>query len=87
MLDAGWTFDLALLLSAFVVAGLTWRRKYRADHPHPPLPPGPPSLPLVGSLFSLDNPTRPWLGFNDLKSTYGRHRIGGNSSFMMLFSR
>ncbi|KAJ8588356.1 cytochrome P450 [Rhizopogon salebrosus TDB-379] len=71
MLDAGWTFDSALLLSAFVVAGLTWRWKYRADHSYPPLPPGPPSLPLVGSLFSLDNPTRPWLGFNDLKSTYG----------------
>ncbi|KAJ8583396.1 cytochrome P450 [Rhizopogon salebrosus TDB-379] len=71
MLDAGWTFDSAVLLSAFVVAGLTWRRKYRADHSHPPLPPGPPSLPLVGSLFSLDDPARPWLGFSDLKSTYG----------------
>ncbi|KAJ8593655.1 cytochrome P450 [Rhizopogon salebrosus TDB-379] len=69
MLDAGPAFYFATL--AFVLVGLSWLRKYRANHSHLPLPPGPPSLPIVGSILSFDDPTRPWQSFNAWKSTYG----------------
>ena len=57
--------------SALVLIGLSWWRKYWVKHSHLPLPPGPPNLPLLGSILSLDNPTRPWLAFNSWRSTYG----------------
>ncbi|OJA14108.1 hypothetical protein AZE42_09825 [Rhizopogon vesiculosus] len=76
MLDTGAGFYLAT--SAFVLVALSWCQKYWDNRSHPPLPPGPPSLPIVGSIFSLDDPSRPWLSFNAWKSTYGGHNFGGN---------
>jgi hypothetical protein len=73
MLDAGPAFYFATL--AFVLVGLSWLRKYRANHSHLPLPPGPPSLPIVGSILSFDDPTRPWQSFNAWKSTYGGYDL------------
>jgi hypothetical protein len=79
MLDTGPAFYLAT--SAFVLTGLlTWCRKYFDNRLHPPLPPGPPSLPILGSVLSLDDPFRPWLTFTAWKSTYGAYNIGGNCS-------
>jgi hypothetical protein len=71
MLDAGPALYLAALAS--VLTSLPWLRKYWANRSHPKLPPGPPTLPLVGSIFSFDDPIRPWLGFSDWKSIYGEH--------------
>ena len=69
MFDAGPGIYLAT--SAVVLAGLSWCRTYCNNHSHPPLPPGPLSLPIVGSIFSLGDPVRPWLGFNAWKHIYG----------------
>jgi hypothetical protein len=71
--DAGPAFYFATL--AFALVGLLWLRKYRANRSHLPLPPGPPSLPIVGSIFSFDDPTRPWQNFDAWKSTYGGHDL------------
>ncbi|OAX33819.1 cytochrome P450 [Rhizopogon vinicolor AM-OR11-026] len=69
MLDTGPAFYL--VTSAFVLAALSRCRKYWNNRSHPPLPPGPSSLPIVGSIFSLDDPFRHWFSFNAWKSTYG----------------
>ena len=69
MLDTGPAFYLAT--SVFVLAGLSWCRIFFHNRSHPPLPPGPPSLPIIGSILSLGDPTRPWLSFNAWRSTYG----------------
>ena len=79
MLDTGPALYLAI--SAFVLTALlSWCQKYWDNRSHPQLPPGPPSLPILGSVLSLDDPFRPWLTFNAWKSTYGAHNIGGNCS-------
>ena len=67
---------LSLVTSAFVL--VSWRRKYLDSRSHPPLPPGPRSLPVLGSVLSLDDPFRPWRSFNAWKHIYGGHNIGGN---------
>ncbi|OAX32334.1 cytochrome P450 [Rhizopogon vinicolor AM-OR11-026] len=69
MLDSGFVFYLTT--SAFVLAGLSWCRTYWDNPSHLPLPPGPPSLPIVGSIFSLDDRLRPWVSFNNWRSKYG----------------
>jgi len=69
MFDAG--PGLCLATSALMLIGFSWCQKYWVNRTHPPLPPGPPTLPILGSILSLDDPIRPWLGFNALKSTYG----------------
>ncbi|OAX34417.1 cytochrome P450 [Rhizopogon vinicolor AM-OR11-026] len=69
MLDAGPGSYLAT--SIFVLAGLSWCRKYWNSCSHLPLPPGPPSFPIVGSILSLGDPVRPWLGFDAWRSAYG----------------
>ncbi|OAX30897.1 cytochrome P450 [Rhizopogon vinicolor AM-OR11-026] len=83
MLGAGPVFYLTTLTC--VLIGLSWCRKYWDNRSHPPLPPGPPSLPIVGSIFSLHNPTQPWLGFNAWKSTYGRYSFSGNLLIIACF--
>jgi hypothetical protein len=50
MLDAGLGFHLAT--SVFVLASLSWRRKYWGNRSHLPLPPGPP--PALGELQCLE---------------------------------
>ncbi|OAX34414.1 cytochrome P450 [Rhizopogon vinicolor AM-OR11-026] len=69
MFDAG--PGLYLATSAFVLVGLSWSQKYWNSRSHPPLPPGPPSFPIIGSILSLSDPVRPWLGFNAWRSRYG----------------
>ncbi|OAX34340.1 hypothetical protein K503DRAFT_803670 [Rhizopogon vinicolor AM-OR11-026] len=69
MLDAGPAFYLAT--SAFVLAGLSWCRQYWDNRSRLSVPPGPPSLPIIGSILSLGDTARPWLAFNDWRSTYG----------------
>jgi hypothetical protein len=79
MLDAGPGVIVRLTtLASFVLAGLSWCRKYWNSRSHLPFPPGPPSLPVVGSIFSLGDPLRPWLDFNTWRSTYGWHNEGSN---------
>ncbi|OAX33816.1 cytochrome P450 [Rhizopogon vinicolor AM-OR11-026] len=62
---------LYLATPAFVFASVNWCRKHWENRSRRPLPPGPPCLPILGSILSLDDPARPWLGFNAWKSTYG----------------
>jgi len=75
MFDAGLWYYLATL--ACTLTGLSWCRKYWNNRSHFPLPPGPPSLPILGSILSFGDPTRPWLTFNSWRSTYGGHNLGG----------
>jgi hypothetical protein len=80
MLDASPGFYLVTF--ACVVTGLSWCRKRWNNRSHPPLPPGPFSLPILGSVLSLDDPFRPWLTFNAWKSIYGAHNTGSSLLIM-----
>jgi cytochrome P450 len=68
MFDDGPVLYLAVL--ALGTAVLRYCRTYWLGHSPSPLPPGPTPLPVLGNVLSLDS-ARPWLTFNDWRSTYG----------------
>jgi hypothetical protein len=77
--------EFYLTASAFMLSGLIWCRKRWDNRSRTPLPPGPPSLPLVGSILSLDDPLRPWLSFSAWRSTYGWHNMAEICSQWFIF--
>jgi hypothetical protein len=74
MFDDGPVLYLAVL--ALGTAVLRYCRTYWLGHSPSPLPPGPTPLPVLGNVLSLDS-ARPWLTFNDWRSTYGWYMVSG----------
>ncbi|KAI8994215.1 CyP450 monooxygenase [Trametes punicea] len=60
-------FVLCLLLLTYVRWVIRWRARARGRA----LPPGPQRLPVVGNMFNLPSPWKPWLGFRELMMEFG----------------